>query len=217
MNQAKIYIPLLLTLTLLASCGSQPGPATESKTTVAENSEVTPSKAAITAASRIVETNMDSVIELAHDEQLAHHIVGGLRAMRWSSVPLANNNDLETIVYDGLRVQIGSGYGEYIKSFGERYSNGDLGEDAYVNSMLLADAFFSGIMHSHESIRDRGADPAAYPIQSALTYAPLMRLAIAQELEKFGFEDRGILSKEQRQRLRGAVRDKEYETYDQYP
>lgn len=221
MDLAKPYIALtvLLIMIALASCA----PSAEPHAYGTSSSETNSSSDANTfpdvnmAASSIAARDGRVLISIARDPVRTERAIKELRSLSWRSLAITGRTGLETVVHDDLRVQVGVDYGDYIKSFGRRYANEELSEYAYVNAMLLIDAFLAGIMHSHETIYNNDIDPLYYHAQTALTFAPLMRLGIAQELERYDLEEHAVLSEEQRTQLKIATRDMKYETFDQYP
>ena len=209
-------LALTLACTSLASCGPGPTAADEEKDRADRREAV--SRPTSAAASAIARQDTRDLLSIASETSRAQTAITELRTLRWRSLPLEEySHDLETIEWDGLRTQIDSEYGQFIRSLGEQFSDGDLDEDTYVNAVLMIDSFLSGVMHSRRTIRNHDPEPVFYSSASALCYAPLLRGGIAQELEKFGLEHHGTLSEQQREKLKAASRDMNYEIYDDMP
>lgn len=211
MDFTKMYASMMAAFmaTVLTSCSPGHEPVSEMG-----GSSSTATQA---AAEHIAERDVQALIYMSRDQSRTDQAIKELRALSWKSLPPKDRTDLETVIHNNLRVQISTDYGDYIKLLGQLYVDEELSKDEYVNAMLLIDAFLAGIMSSHETIRNHEIHPDIYALQTVLTFAPLMRLGIAQELEKYGLEMHAVLSEEQRKQLKVVTRDMDYESFDQFP
>ena len=140
-------------------------------------------------------------------------LIHTLKNLQWGAEQPADEQDMQTAVYKGTKLRIDSRTGEFIKLLGKRYSEGDLDESSYTNTMRLFDGMLSGVLSSYEQIDD----PRVDSLHSVLTHAALMRGVIALEFRAYDLRDQSVLNDEQIALLRDIARYQKYELLDQIP
>jgi len=201
---------LLLSSALMLSCarGDEAEPAVGSDEVSADTRLV---------VYAVANDDLGAVVGMLRNGKPPSDTLTELRSLTWSALRLEDHTSLQTITFGQEELQIGTDFIEKVRYLGELLDRSEIDEAVYINSMHLLDAMLSGVMKSHSRLSKDSEEQFAHATQSALTYAPLMRLLIASEFDERGFHEHNVLTQEQRELLKQAAQAQDFNYYDQLP